>query len=160
MKIWKKIKRGLKAYGKTCFHNDKWDDFCKNIKEKTQYLVLHNSNKFIITTCIAKYGNAIKMILAYLNFFNYDFQEPFDCCKTMMLFVWFVVNCCQNSAICCCCCNFLQHPRAFDFCKMMSLFLVICCKLMLLFFLICCNKTQKNCCCCCRHFLKHPEPKS
>jgi hypothetical protein len=28
----------------------------------------HNSNKSIITTCIAKYENAIKMILAYLHY--------------------------------------------------------------------------------------------
>jgi hypothetical protein len=36
----------------------------------------HNSNKSITTTCIAKYENAIKMILAYM-FPTYPFQNNY-----------------------------------------------------------------------------------
>jgi hypothetical protein len=46
------------------------------ILKKNSIFSPHNSNKSIITTCIAKYGNAIKIILAYLHYLPISKQLP------------------------------------------------------------------------------------
>jgi hypothetical protein len=46
------------------------------ILKKNSIFSPHNSNKSIITTCIAKYENVIKMILAYLPCLPLSKQLP------------------------------------------------------------------------------------